>query len=748
MIDLSVLNPRQRDAVTHGDGPLLVLAGAGSGKTRVITYRIAWLIGERGVAPYNILAVTFTNKAANEMLSRVEHLVPNIGARPWIGTFHSTSLRMLRRYADRLGFTKSFVIYDTSDQLTLVRRCMRELQISDEAFPPRSILTRISNAKNELMGPAEYEKHNLDFFGARVSEVYRLYQRRLKEYDAMDFDDLIGNYVRLLQEHEDVRDEIHERFQHILIDEYQDTNRAQYMLIKALAGPRGNIVAVGDEDQSIYRFRGADINNILNFERDFPGAEIVKLEQNYRSTGNILDAATGVVEHNVARKGKKLFTSGGSGDPVRVVTCSTDREEAQFVLERLNAMRSKYKLTDFAVLFRMNAQSRPFEEELLRANIPYSVVGGVKFYERAEIKDVLAYLRLAVKPHDTPSIERVINVPSRGIGDTTVAALDAAAAQHNTSLWTVIEQDLAPLPTRAAKAVREFREIVTDLRNAANHPLPELFDYLLLRTGYRRMLQESRDIQDESRLQNIEELLSSAREFSEQNAGATLADYLDSITLMSDLDRYESQKGVTLMTLHAAKGLEYKVVFLAGMEEGILPHSQSRDEDDDIEEERRLCYVGMTRAREQLYCMHSLERRLHGQFREQSPSPFLSEIPEEVTEAVRLGRARPMQQPTSWRDRPMRSQPQAPQRIASSAKSLSSFFGGPVQLDSAAIKTAAAPSSQPAQLKRGQRVRHAQFGDGTILTMEGDGPDAKLTVYFDRAGSKKFIAKYAKLTRI
>ncbi len=744
MIDLSVLNPRQRDAVTHGDGPLLVLAGAGSGKTRVITYRIAWLIGERGVAPYNILAVTFTNKAANEMLSRVEHLVPNIGARPWIGTFHSTSLRMLRRYADRLGFTKSFVIYDTSDQLTLVRRCMRELQISDEAFPPRSILTRISNAKNELMGPAEYEKHNLDFFGARVSEVYRLYQRRLKEYDAMDFDDLIGNYVRLLQEHEDVRDEIHERFQHILIDEYQDTNRAQYVLIKALAGPRGNIVAVGDEDQSIYRFRGADINNILNFERDFPGAEIVKLEQNYRSTGNILDAATGVVEHNVARKGKKLFTSGGSGDPVRVVTCSTDREEAQFVLERLNALRSKYKLTDFAVLFRMNAQSRPFEEELLRANIPYSVVGGVKFYERAEIKDVLAYLRLAVKPHDTPSIERVINVPSRGIGDTTVAALDAAAAQHNTSLWTVIEQDLAPLPTRAAKAVREFREIVTDLRNAANHPLPELFDYLLLRTGYRRMLQESRDIQDESRLQNIEELLSSAREFSEQNAGATLADYLDSITLMSDLDRYESQKGVTLMTLHAAKGLEYKVVFLAGMEEGILPHSQSRDEDDDIEEERRLCYVGMTRAREQLYCMHSLERRLHGQFREQSPSPFLSEIPEEVTEAVRLGRR-------SWSAAAMPPLSRAaarPPHSRDAAKNISSFFGGPVQLDSAAIKTAAAPSSQPAQLKRGQRVRHAQFGDGTILTMEGDGPDAKLTVYFDRAGSKKFIAKYAKLTRI
>src|SRR5438128_10622439 len=352
MIDLSGLNPQQREAVTHGEGPLLVLAGAGSGKTRVITYRIAWLIGERGVHPGQILAVTFTNKAANEMLSRVERLVPNIGARPWIGTFHSTSLRMLRRYADRLGYTKSFAVYATADQLTLVRRCMRELQMSDEAFPPRSILSRISNAKNELIGPAEYEKNNLDFFGARVAEVYRMYQQRLREYDAMDFDDLIGKYVQLLTEHDDVREEIHARFQHLLIDEYQDTNRAQYALIKALAGSRGNIVAVGDEDQSIYRFRGADINNILNFEDDFPGAKIIKLEQNYRSTGNILDAATGVVAHNVARKGKRLFTTGGAGDPVRIVTCGTDREEAQFVIEKINGERPRLKLTDFAVLFR------------------------------------------------------------------------------------------------------------------------------------------------------------------------------------------------------------------------------------------------------------------------------------------------------------------------------------------------------------------------------------------------------------
>ena len=756
MIDLSGLNPQQREAVTHGHGPLLVLAGAGSGKTRVITYRIAWLIGEQGVYPSNILAVTFTNKAANEMLGRVGRLVPNIGARPWIGTFHSTSLRMLRRHADRLGFTKSFAVYDTADQLTLVRRCMRELEMNDDAFPPRSILSRVSNAKNELIGPAEYEKHNLDFFGARVAEIYRLYQKRLREYDAMDFDDLIGKYVQLLAENEDVRDEIHSRFQHLLIDEYQDTNRAQYALIKALAGNRGNIVAVGDEDQSIYRFRGADINNILNFEKDFPGANIIKLEQNYRSTGNILDAATGVVANNIARKGKRLFTEGGSGDPVRVVSCSTDREEAQFVVDKISALRSQMRLADMAVLFRTNAQSRPFEEELLRANMPYSVVGGVKFYERAEIKDVMSYLRLAVRPHDTPSIERVINVPSRGIGDTTLKALnDQSTGADYASLWAVIEGDLGFLPPRASKAVREFREIVHDLQRAAANPLPELFDYVLLRTGYRRMLTESRDIQDESRLQNLEELFNSAREFAEQNPSATLGDYLDSITLISDLDRYEAEKGVTLMTLHAAKGLEFRVVFLAGMEEGILPHSQSRDADEDIEEERRLCYVGMTRAREQLYCLHSLERRVHGQFREQSPSPFLSEIPEEVREEVRLARPRYVPEAQTWRERPMRqvARPSpgpspASGRGGREAGVLSFFKDAPVKFDPSAIHAASAKGEAKSELKRGARVRHEQFGDGTILTMEGSGPDAKVTVYFDRAGSKKFIAKYAKLTRI
>ena len=759
MIDLTTLNPQQREAVTYQGKRLLVLAGAGSGKTRVITYRIAHLIGERGVDPSTILAVTFTNKAASEMVARVQRLV--MSGRPTVGTFHSTSLRMLRKYASKLGYTSSFAVYDTADQMTLIRRCARELGLGDEAFPPRKLLSRISSAKNELIGPAQFEKDNTDFVGAKVAQMYRLYQARLKEFDAMDFDDLIGKYVELLEHHPEVREEVRRRFQHLLIDEYQDTNRAQYMLIRALAGETGSITAVGDEDQSIYKFRGADINNILNFEKDFPGAKIIKLEQNYRSTGNILDAATGVVSQNVKRKGKKLFTDSGSGEPVRIVTCESDREEAQFVLSRINELRPAKKLTDFAVLFRTNAQSRPFEEELLRANIPYTVVGGVKFYERAEIKDVMSYLRLAVRPHDTPSIERVINVPARGIGATTFKALEEETKRQNVSLWTVIEGDLGFLPDRARRAIGEFREIVHDLHKAVENPLPEFLEYLLVRTGYRRMYAESKDPQDESRMQNIDELLNSAGEFHDENPSATLSDYLDSVTLISDVDRYDAQKGVTLMTLHMAKGLEFPVVFLVGMEEGVLPHFQSREQTDDVEEERRLCYVGMTRARELLYCIHCHQRRMHGQFREQSPSPFLAEIPESATETI--GLARPRYRAASsgpaWRDRPVpdrrqfeRTAPRAatPTSRPDPTTSVLSFFeNAPVKFDPAAIQPASQrpASGAPAELTRGARVRHEQFGTGVILKIEGSGDTAKLSVYFERAGTKKFVAKFAKLTR-
>jgi DNA helicase-2/ATP-dependent DNA helicase PcrA len=766
MLDLSTLNPRQRDAVTHESGPLLVLAGAGSGKTRVITYRIAHLVGNLGVDPRSILAVTFTNKAANEMLERVSKIVPGTNGRPTVGTFHSTAVRALRRHGDLLGYTRSFVIYDTSDQLALLRRVLRESGLSEEQFQPRAVLSRISKAKNLLIGPAEFEKRYTDFFGQRIAAIYRSYQAKLREFDAMDFDDLIGNWIELLKNHEEVRDETHARVQHLLIDEYQDTNHAQYTLVKLLAGEHGNVAAVGDEDQSIYRFRGADIENILRFEEDFPGARIVKLEQNYRSTGNILDAAIGVVSKNVARKGKTLFTDAGRGEPVRVVQCETDRDEAQFVVREIDRLRNSVSLQEFAILFRTNAQSRPFEEELLKRNLPYTVVGGTRFYDRAEVKDILAYLRLIVRPYDTPSLERIINAPARGIGDTTWKALDSAAKDTSSTPWAVIEGEMPFLAERARKAVREFRETIEDLRRAmeTNEGIGQLLEYVVLRTGYRKALLESKDPQDEARLDNIAELVNSANEFAESNPGASIATYLDSVTLMSDVDSYDSKKGVTLMTLHAAKGLEFKVVFLAGMEEGILPHSQSLEEGD-IEEERRLCYVGMTRARERLYCVHCFQRRVYGQLREQDPSQFLAELPEEAIErqrnqsafgsgygggygasrgATMPGRETPLRSPqTSFAPRGGSRKPEQ-----SNVGNVMGFFkDAPVAFDPTAIKAARATEASARGLTRGMRVRHEQFGDGVILKIEGEGDNAKLTVFFDRSGSKKFVAKFVKLEK-
>ena len=767
MLDLSTLNPRQRDAVTHESGPLLVLAGAGSGKTRVITYRIAHLVGNLGVNPTSILAVTFTNKAANEMLERVSKIVPGTNGRPAVGTFHSTAVRALRRHGDRLGYTRSFVIYDTSDQLALLRRVLRESALSEEQFQPRAVLSRISKAKNLLIGPAEFEKQNTDFFGSRIAGIYRSYQAKLREFDAMDFDDLIGNWIELLKNHDEVRDETHARVRHLLIDEYQDTNHAQYVLVKLLAGSSGNISAVGDEDQSIYRFRGADIENILRFEQDFPGARIVKLEQNYRSTGNILDAAIGVVSNNIARKGKTLFTDAGRGEPVRVVQCETDRDEAQFVIREIDRLRNGMSLQECAILFRTNAQSRPFEEELLKRNLPYTVVGGTRFYDRAEVKDILAYLRLIGRPHDTPSLERIINVPTRGIGDTTWRAIDNAAKDASTTPWAIIEGDLPFLAERARKAIREFRETVEDLRraSAAGEGIGPLLEYVVLRTGYRKALLESKDPQDEARLDNIAELVNSANEFAETNPGASIATYLDSVTLMADVDSYDSKKGVTLMTLHSAKGLEFKVVFLTGMEEGLLPHAQSLDDFGDIEEERRLCYVGMTRARERLYCLHCFQRRVYGQLREQEPSQFLGELPEGAVEKMRNQSAFGAGYGSNYgsssrgatmpgRDTPLRASQSsfAPRGTRKPEQSnvgnvMGFFKDAPVAFDPGAIRAARATESSSMGLTRGTRVRHEQFGEGVILKIEGEGENAKLTVFFDRAGSKKFIAKFAKLQK-
>ncbi|MDX1584161.1 MAG: 3'-5' exonuclease, partial [Thermoanaerobaculia bacterium] len=525
------------------------------------------------------------------------------------------------------------------------------------------------------------------------------------------------------------------------IDEYQDTNHAQYVLIKLLAGEEANLAAVGDEDQSIYRFRGADVSNILNFEQDFQGARIVKLEQNYRSTGNILAAASGVVSHNRERIGKTLTTDQTDGEPVRIVTVDTDRDEAHYVLRQLHELRGQIPFHEIAVLFRTNAQSRPFEEELLSSNIPYTVVGGMKFYERAEIKDVLAFLRVAARPQDTPSIERVINVPARGIGAVTLKSLNDRTADTDQSLWEVIDGDLSFLSDRGRKAVSEFRDLGRDLQREAGAPVGDFLSFLYERTGYVQMYRNSRDPQDDARLENLDELLNSAREFQDQNPDSNVSDYLDTITLMSDVDAWDAEKGVTLMTLHAAKGLEFELVFVTGMEDGILPHSQSQD---DIEEERRLCYVGMTRARKRLDCTSAMQRRVHGQFREQSPSPFLDEIPDSAIEKVSLVSARAPATTGEWNRRSSWSDDAGP-----AAQHIGSYFtGSPVKFDSSAIRARSKKTEERAQLKRGTRVQHEQFGKGVILRTEGSGDNAKLTVYFDRVGTKKFIARFAKLTTI
>ncbi|MBW3563232.1 MAG: UvrD-helicase domain-containing protein [Acidobacteria bacterium] len=743
MIDTSSLNERQKEAVLHGDGPLLVLAGAGSGKTRVITYRIAHLIDSERARPGEIAAVTFTNKAAAEMYRRISSLLgSSVHGRPTIATFHSLSLRVLREFADRIGYTKSFAVYDSPDQLALIKRVQRKLEMDETAFPPRRLRNAISDAKGKLISVDEFTASNTDFYGSRLARVYGEYQKTLRELDGMDFDDLIVNHVRLLRENEDVRAHLHERWKYLLIDEYQDTNHMQYVLVRELAGQRQNVTAVGDEDQSIYKFRGADIDNILNFERDFEGAEVIKLEQNYRSTGNILAAASAVVSHNVRRKGKTLFTDAAAGDPVRVVAHPRDRDEAEFVISNVRELRETVPLNEIAILFRTNAQSRSFEEELRSANIPYVVVGGTKFYERAEIKDALAFARAAIRHQDAHSIERVINVPARGIGAATIERLRAAAEQTGGTLWDSIVAPPEDLGTRARKAVAEFRAILVDLAKAAEESnVPEFFETLLQRTGYRQLYVNSRDPQDDARIENLDELVSSTKEFQEENPDATVRDYLDAISLIADVDEWDDKSGsLTLMTLHSAKGLEFRVVFLTGLEDGLLPHVQSSD---DVEEERRLCYVGMTRAREQLYLTHAGERRVHGTFRQQEESPFLLEIPDDCLE--RSGTLSHGHGGARSRFEPVRERREA----SGTASSIGSFFNAPVRFDSSALRTKTArDGGADDKLERGARVRHEQFGDGVILQKEGSGDATRLTVYFDRVGRKKFVARFANLTKI
>jgi DNA helicase-2/ATP-dependent DNA helicase PcrA len=710
---LAGLNSQQREAVLATEGPVLILAGAGSGKTRVITHRIAHLVLEKGVPSDQILAVTFTNKAAGEMKERVEKLLGGPLA-SWVSTFHSFCVRVLRRDGAAVGLPSGFVIYDEDDQMAAVREALRALDLSEKLHPPRRILSRISARKNSGRDLDEGEPF------AVFDRVAARYEETLRSAGAVDFDDLLLRTVALFAEHPGVRDAYRRRFRYMLVDEYQDTNRAQYEIVRHLAGPAGNLTVVGDEDQSIYSWRGADIDNILDFEADFPGARVFRLEDNYRSSQAILDAASSLVARNQRRKGKTLRAVRAAGEAVRLHEAGDEFDEATTVVERIAALRGRGRV---AVLFRMNAQSRLLEEGLLRYRIPYVVVGGVGFYARREVKDLLAYLRVVQNPGDAVALRRIVNVPSRGIGERTITEIERVAGERRVSFWEALSGlvDEASLPGRALIPLRRFRELMEQLRSEASSlGLQRLLERVLETTGYSAALAAEDSQESQDRLENLAELLSAAADYEARESSPSLAGFLDRIALLSDADQVKDDAPVTLLTLHAAKGLEFESVFLVGMEEGLLPHSRSLTSAAGLEEERRLAYVGMTRAMERLYLSWAQSRQVFGQRRLGEKSRFLDEIDTDRLEI------------TGGRAAIARS---APRREAAPRE----WSGARAQ----------APPPVPAgafdEIRPGVRVRHPLFGVGTVLRREGDGDDLKLTVSFPGVGAKKLVARYAGL---
>ena len=760
---LAGLNPEQAAAVSHGDGPLLVLAGAGSGKTRVLTRRLAWLVAH-GVAQEAIVAVTFTNKAAQEMKGRVGDLLGTDRPRSFVGTFHAWGVRLLRRFHEEAGLPRSFAVFDSDDQLAIVKRAMKDVDLQDKTVTPKSVQSRISQAKNEGMPLTDYPKKYGDFLGPRLAEIHRAYEKALRASSGVDFDDLLVLSARLLAQRADVRDLLRRSVKHLLVDEYQDTNRIQAALVRTLAGEGGNVFAVGDEDQSIYRWRGADVSNILEFTRDFPGAPTVRLERNYRSTAPILAAAGAVVAVNERRLGKTLRAEKKGGDNIRLAIFDEERDEAREIVARIQRARQKRDGAEIAVLFRTNAQSRPFEDELLRAKVPYLLVGGTKFYERAEIKDALAYLRLARNPGDDVSFRRVVNTPARGVGAVTVEALEAASIERGCSLFAALSELPTGMTERAKKALLEFRGAVTRISEVADDPENGAAVVVAAMLEESRLLSQyenSDDPQDQARRENLDQLLAAAREHEKvTSAGGegddpSLAGFLDAVTLRADADDVEEKRGVVLMTLHSAKGLEFDEVFLAGVEDGSLPHFSSRDDDDQLEEERRLAYVGMTRAKERLTISYALRRMVRGEWMNREPSPFLEAIPARVLTREDLSSRR--------FERTDRGGRESASPYGRSADSLfpdyenetqerpvapPPRFVAPVRRPVPAAPTMkrTPPPPTASGFRRGARVRHPDYGQGVVLSIEGSGDAEKLTVYFDRAGRKKFVAKFANLS--
>ena len=725
-MDLNSLNKAQLEAVTCESGPMLILAGAGSGKTRVLTTRIAYLLKEKRIDPFNILAITFTNKAAREMRERIAAAVPDQARDLWVFTFHATCLRILRRQSGFAGYTANFVIYDTSDQKTVIKECLKQLNLDEKKFSPPAISAAISQAKNVLYGPAELEKKSYDYFNQKVCEVYRLYQEKLHQNNALDFDDLLLHTVRLFRENPAVLAYYQDRFRYIMVDEYQDTNHAQYVLVNLLAGKHRNLCVVGDPDQGIYGWRGADISNIMNFEQDYPEAAVILLEQNYRSTRSILDSANEVINHNRERKPKKLWTAGAAGDPLVIFTARDEHAEANFVVERIrrwHTVRDRL-YSDFAVLYRTHAQSRVLEDKFLVAGIPYVIVGGLRFYERKEIKDLLAYLRLLVNPGDRVSLRRVINEPKRGIGEASVDKIFAWADELGITPLELLESQssIPGLAGKAGKGAMSFGRTLGALRKMAPQlTVTDLVDMVLQDTGYRLALENERTIEAATRLENLKEFYSVSGEYDKNYPDGSLDDFLAGLSLLTDMDEYsEETDRVTLMTLHSAKGLEFPVVFLTGLEEGVFPHSRSLEDRHELEEERRLCYVGITRARQLLYLSHSWQRTLYGHTRMNEPSRFLRELPRELVADF------------DSLDQTSRQ----PARDNNSAATNNKSTPGERKNSTTGI-----------DLQCGDQVEHRKWGRGTVINVKGRGESAEISIDFPGLGVKTLLSRYAPLEK-
>ena len=750
------LNDKQKEAVLATEGPCLVIAGAGSGKTKVLTHKIAYLISEKNVKPYNILAITFTNKAASEMKQRVEKIVGDVAQEMWMGTFHSICVRILRRFIDRIGFDTSFLIFDTSDQKTVVKECLKALNIDDKTFSDRSVLSEISNAKNEMLTPKAYQaKYSGEFRKEKIWQVYELYQKRLRENNAIDFDDIINYTIDILSENPDVLQYYTEKFKYVLVDEYQDTNKAQFTLVTILASRYGNITVVGDNDQGIYSFRCADISNILNFEKDFPGTKIIKLEQNYRCTGNILKAANAVIKHNENKYEKKLWTENEDGSLPCLYQAEDEYDEANYVVKQIEHLKTEeyLKPKDFVILYRMNAQSRAIEDILRRENIPYKIVGGLKFYERKEIKDTIAYLRLIHNTSDNLSLKRIINEPKRGIGKTSLDKIQEISDRTGTSMYEIIKHAEEFDLNRVKANAEEFINLIEELRLKKQElSISELLKEVLNKSGYTRALELENTVEAETRMQNLEEFLTVAIEFEEESADNTLPEFLESITLSSDVDEMQDEDNtVTLMTLHSAKGLEFPVVFLVGMEEGIFPGYKSIGEPKELEEERRLFYVGITRAKQFLHLTCAKHRTIFGSTSYNAVSRFIKEIPDNLLDGVvnndqeekfndmsynwEYGKTSAGKVTTYKFDE---AKNEIKQKSTYQFRTAESFL-------SSLSQKQANSGVDITKYKEGMRIYHKKFGEGIIQKIEAEGDDYKLDIQFDKSGHKRLMAKFANL---